>query len=63
MKEKIHYNRWFTDKIQKYIESLDVSIKNLFQPYKAFYKMDNLFGLSKGYIKNQRNEKGIKTKI
>lgn len=49
-----HYNKWFTDNIQNYLRNMDEEIKYLFEPYVDFSKMDNLFGLSQGYIANQR---------
>ena len=49
-----HYNRWFTNRIQNYLQNLDLKIKFLFKPYISFSKMDNLFGLGKGYILGRR---------
>lgn len=49
-----HYNKWLTDGIQNYIKNMDEEIIYLFEPYVDFSKMDDLFGLSQGYIAKQR---------
>ncbi len=58
-----HYNRWLTDRIQKYLINLKPKIRFLFEPFTEFKNMGKLFGLYKNYIPTNRMINNDKKKI
>ena len=61
--EILHYNKWLTDQIQKYLKKLDSKLEDLFTPYISFKNMGLLFGLTQNYLREQRYTKNSKNII